>query len=701
MKLNHSLGRVFIVLNSVLILGTLPAKGQDSLAQFDWIYTDGDLPSDYVSSWRERYTSSTSSGEQGGLDEDEYLDFWKIQYNAVDNLIRSGLPSFDDPLTRYLNNIKDILLKDQPALADEVRLYLFRRPSVNARSLANGVIFIHTGLLAHAQSEAEIAYVVAHEIAHHTERHLYQAFEDFQGMQGGWGSSRLDPFAARQTMLRRSRENEIEADSVGFELYQKSPYAPAAVDSVLTRLHESYITYGRHRVDSTTLSVEGHRIPSLYFRKDISPISKEEDYRDEDHSHPNIARRRAILDSLMGQDSSAEGAGQYFTLGQERFANIRRLARFEQIREYLLYGYYGDALYLIEGMERDYPDSPFLEKSRIQALFGLAGFKAIDDISEVARSTYQVEGPSQQMHHLIKQLSREQFVAVALKHTLEAKERFPEDRDYRYYARQLARYLHLHCKTDPEDYAMDTTHLPPFKKKAEDYSRRAFYRAQQEHYGDFHKYFLHEAYQSGWLKENMLAFHSERDSLARRRTMDADDREDRDEERQEAKLAKGYSRDDILFLDPEIQIINIDGDYDDYEDVNRMRREFIKGMKEALEEEGLQYTLLFSSEMEPEDIQEYNDYARLKEWVHHVKAFKRRKIKPVFYRLEDKLNLPYRYVSKVFGLVDEDGPDFYYFGLFDLKTGAIKYQRYEDQGITLRTKKMLRELDTDLEIIRR
>ena len=83
---------------------------------------------------------------------------------------------FEDPKAKeYLQKIGDGLLGGAPP-PDRVtyRFRILRDPMVNAFSLANGSIYVNTGLVAVLENEAELASVLGHEITHVVDRHEYQ-----------------------------------------------------------------------------------------------------------------------------------------------------------------------------------------------------------------------------------------------------------------------------------------------------------------------------------------------------------------------------------------------------------------------------------------------------------------------------------------------------------------------------------------------
>ncbi len=139
------------------------------------------------------------------------------------------------------------------------RFYVIDNDSINAFAGPNGVIGIHTGLIQAVQSEDELASVIAHEIAHVTQRHLSRSYE-YQSTQGNVASIATmlaailigmhDANAGMATLmggmgynieqqLKNSRMHETEADSEGIQLLYKANYNPYAMGGFFARLSKA------------------------------------------------------------------------------------------------------------------------------------------------------------------------------------------------------------------------------------------------------------------------------------------------------------------------------------------------------------------------------------------------------------------------------------------------------------------------------
>jgi predicted Zn-dependent protease len=103
-------------------------------------------------------------------------------------------------------------------------------PSVNAFAVPGGYIYVTRGLLAHLGSEAELAAVLAHEVAHVDRRHAL-------GEQA-WEQDRAPSLTGADAVrfYERSRDNEREADALAIRQLTRLGYDPAAMRTVLERL---------------------------------------------------------------------------------------------------------------------------------------------------------------------------------------------------------------------------------------------------------------------------------------------------------------------------------------------------------------------------------------------------------------------------------------------------------------------------------
>src|SRR5512142_2669096 len=98
--------------------------------------------------------------------------------------IRQNDPTYiDDPeIAEYLGSLGAKLTAVGNARYD-FQFFVLRDPTINAFALPGGFVGVHTGLITAADTESELASVLAHEIAHVTQRHISRMFGKAQKMQ--------------------------------------------------------------------------------------------------------------------------------------------------------------------------------------------------------------------------------------------------------------------------------------------------------------------------------------------------------------------------------------------------------------------------------------------------------------------------------------------------------------------------------------
>jgi predicted Zn-dependent protease len=107
---------------------------------------------------------------------------------------------------------------------------------VNAFAMPGGEIYIYTGLMKAAETEAELMSVLAHEVAHVTERHIAEQLVAQYGLQAlasaalgnnpGVVSQLVASIAGQGYMLKFSRSAETEADRSGLRYLVRAGYDP-------------------------------------------------------------------------------------------------------------------------------------------------------------------------------------------------------------------------------------------------------------------------------------------------------------------------------------------------------------------------------------------------------------------------------------------------------------------------------------------
>ena len=158
-------------------------------------------------------------------------------------LVKSQMPLVDDPEVRnYVAGIVQRLLDNIPQQPYTFEVNVIMAKPINAFAAPGGYLFVFTGLILAMDNESQLAGVLAHELAHVTQRHIALRIERGQiigllstilalgGMflgGSGKGAAAAGAMAAGQSaMLNYSRIDEADADHVGLDYLTSAGYRP-------------------------------------------------------------------------------------------------------------------------------------------------------------------------------------------------------------------------------------------------------------------------------------------------------------------------------------------------------------------------------------------------------------------------------------------------------------------------------------------
>ncbi len=170
----------------------------------------------------------------------------------------------DAELQHYIESIGQRLAASSDNPGYPFHFFVVMANDINAFAGPGGYIGVNSGLILTTEAESELASVMAHEIAHVTQRHLYRAFEAASrlsipaaaatlaaillGTQSpALGQAALIAIQAGsvQYQIDFTRENEEEADNVGMQTLAGSQYDPRSMPTFFERLQQSTRYYGK------------------------------------------------------------------------------------------------------------------------------------------------------------------------------------------------------------------------------------------------------------------------------------------------------------------------------------------------------------------------------------------------------------------------------------------------------------------------
>lgn len=413
--------RIVAVLLCFLIChSALSQSTQCNVHQFQRLESFGPIPDDFLLLTTQKIEAYKS---QHSEEFSKSKDFVVKSYYHIDEMLLSGRIAFGDPVTEYINKIAKEILKTQPQLLKELQFYNLKSAQFNAASSPHGIIFVNAGTFAYLENEAQLAYVLCHEIAHYQLKHALNSYAENQKTMKGkgiYGSMSLDQRIERYFSYKH--ENEMEADSVGIDLFLKTGYDPSEIKKALRTLHYYYLPFGNLPFNTDFFNTPDLTVPSVYFKNSVAPITGIENESDEYQTHPNILKRMNAIDRILEQHEKRPG--KKFIISEPDFTALSKYCKFESLRLNILYKNYTQSIYIAYLLLQEFPGNEFLEVSIGKALYGLSKFRNTEEFHLVTKPFSKIEGESQQLFYFFRQITPEQLNTLAIRYLFDLRKKY-------------------------------------------------------------------------------------------------------------------------------------------------------------------------------------------------------------------------------------------------------------------------------------
>ena len=327
--------------------------------------------------------------------EDEY----RIGRMVMRNLRESGGVLEDPETTEYLQSLGLRLSSQAHDGNRDFSFFLVNDPAINAFALPGGFIGIHSGLMLETANESELAGVLAHEVAHVTQRHIARSIEAQSrtslvsaaamlaailiGSAAGGGSdvtmgaiSAAQGLAA-QAQISFTRENEYEADRVGIGILASAGFNPKAMPAF-------FETMGRRTQLGPNMVPELLRTHPVTSARIAESMGRAEQYPSVDArdamSYALIKERIRVLSTPAGNDPR-----QYYAalIGNEPDASLAQV--YGRALAQMMGGDAAGAAATFERLRAEYPQVLQFHTALGQAQLSAGQVKAALETLERAR----------------------------------------------------------------------------------------------------------------------------------------------------------------------------------------------------------------------------------------------------------------------------------------------------------------------------
>lgn len=319
------------------------------------------------------------------LPESYAYDLYAPLHFGKRGIFHSGLICTDPKLNAFVDRVTNKVMQGSGVPRESIKVFILNSVVVNAQALPDGTIFINLGLLSIIENEAQLAFILAHEIAHITQEHGIKAMQKRVGLdESPTMASRGRTFK----MLANSRESESESDARGLEMMRLSPYDARQADEALGLLQDSLLFSFTDSLDLAFLGIKDTLKPGDLRAledeaEDYDLEVFEREYDDKYYTHPALDKRIIAVDELL-RLSEYNPAGKKLNLGPAKeVAEIRNRSYALLIDEQFAASNFGVCLYICLQIKEKFGATDEINTMIGKSLYWLAYYKEIENLDKV------------------------------------------------------------------------------------------------------------------------------------------------------------------------------------------------------------------------------------------------------------------------------------------------------------------------------
>ncbi len=409
--------------------------------------SNGELPPDVLQTTTEKYERSKTKINTGQSEELQKAedDFYLQTNYQVDQILHSGSIMVGDSMGMYVNRVADSLLANDPETRAQINIYILRSATVNAFATDRGSIFVTIGLLTRLRNEAELAYVLAHEIIHYKRRHVLTGYIEGVQMQKGDGKYAATTFENRYLKKHSyARNQETQADEEGFDMLVASNYDPRAAMGAFDILAMADFPFTDTLFSKSLFEAPNFVFPSKYYSDTIKEYRIDDQEEDNDlATHPSVYKRRKNIKKRFTKLEGGDTLGAKFLVSESLFYRVRARAMFEEAALWTNEGTFKEGVYINQAIQKTYPNNYYLRKEMVRALYAVTIKKNVafsfGDLEELLSALFSGEAslegderPTGEMERatlFMGKTDREGWNVAAAKYAWAVHKQFPVDKD--------------------------------------------------------------------------------------------------------------------------------------------------------------------------------------------------------------------------------------------------------------------------------
>ncbi len=355
-------------------------------------------------------------------------------------------------LQNFIDRIVERILKQNDIRHPPKFIFIAKNNSVNAYTVGLNCLVVNIGLLARVQNEDQLAFVLAHEMAHNELDHVKKSLAEIREIKDesrGRLSQEIEGRSLENTIItlqrmaydfgRFKRENEIKADSLWYVYYKKSKYPGWGALTALSMLDS--ITYPKYPQGYSLLEpfhAKDYPLQSRWLKGRPRGYSMKKSHLlifrvDSLQSHPVIPERLQLLVNRMDIADLSPSV-------QNDADEITLIAEFETVEAAYFMKKYDQCLHQALQQRSRYPEDPYLITMITKVLIELGEAKKYSELYRFVQSNTANYGEElTELNHFLHNITSRELLEVAY-HFLKNPENFNEEvQSHHFFLWKLAR----------------------------------------------------------------------------------------------------------------------------------------------------------------------------------------------------------------------------------------------------------------------
>ncbi len=304
----------------------------------------------------------------------EEISFNTISTYNLRQLFLTGNIYYNDECSRYVGGVVDKISK-AANIKMPFRVFVSRFHQPNATAWNDGTIIVNIGLLALLENEDQLAFVLAHEMAHVIREHPYQQYVHKQRLR----DVQRRAVDNRKSSISYSVKNEYEADRIAIDFLKNSTYNLEEAANVFDILIYKDVNYN----DELPVNLSSSRV-----KLTASNSCKKGDYSTlmegyntlEDETSKSLIQRKERFLQYYNRNFTTERKTEKST---SDFRSIKKISQFELVQNTFRSSDYIRSICYALRLLIEHPNNEFLREKLSENLYYVAYYHKEQEIEDV------------------------------------------------------------------------------------------------------------------------------------------------------------------------------------------------------------------------------------------------------------------------------------------------------------------------------